>query len=213
MPIKSGQHCSLSTEFKKGQHPSIATEFKKGQIGNRLGSKHSEETKKKMGSKLKGKVAWNKGQTFPGYHNNKTKVRIGKAAKERWQNPEYREKTIRAIVTGSHIKPNLSELKLYSILQKCLPNEFALNVLGDKMILGGKIPDFVNINGKKQLVELYGEFWHSPEMERETPEERINYFRKFGFNTLIIWEAEMKNEGMLKTKILNFGDASMGGIE
>lgn len=45
----------------------------------------------------------------------------------------------------------------------------------------------MNINGKKQFIELYGDYWH----KGQDPQERIDFFRQYGFNTLIIWESEL----------------------
>ena len=68
------------------------------------------------------------------------------------------------------------------------------------MILSGKIPDFVNVNGKKKLIELYGDYWH----RNDNPQDRINLFKKFGWDTLVVWEKELKDEILLKEKILEF---------
>ena len=103
-------------------------------------------------------------------------------------------------------KPNKVELKLNSILQNILPNEYALNVKSDIMILGGKVPDFVNVNGQKKVIELFGEYWHTVRADNYTKTEkgRIEYFKKLGWDTLIIWERELKDIGTLKQKILKF---------
>lgn len=70
-----------------------------------------------------------------------------------------------------------------------------LNVNGD-VVLGGFIPDFVNVNGRKLLVEMFGTYWHGPEVKNgRTPKQeeafRKKHFKKFGFNTVIIWENEL----------------------
>lgn len=107
---------------------------------------------------------------------------------------------IKAVLRGSQVKPNKSECKLEEILNRVVPNEYALNVLGNIMILDGKVPDFVNVNGKKKLIELFGEHWHPKKDEKI----RINNFKKFGWGTLVIWEKELKNRVKLETKIINF---------
>ena len=116
-----------------------------------------------------------------------------------WQDPNYREKVTKARIKGQQIKPNKSELKLDFILKSFLPNEYKLNVLG-YLIISGKIPDFVNVNGKKKLIELYGDYWH----RNDNPQDRINLFKKFGWDTLVVWEKELKNEILIKEKILEF---------
>lgn len=101
---------------------------------------------------------------------------------------------------GCQMKPNRAERKLDAILQEICPDEFALNVKANIMVLGGKIPDFVNVNGRKKLIELYGDYWH----RNDNPQDRIDYLRQFGWETLIIWERELKDEAKLKQKLLAF---------
>lgn len=129
--------------------------------------------------------------------------KISKSSLEHWQDPDFVKKQIKA----HHVKQNKVEKNLENILNKILPNEYKF--VGDgEFILGGKCPDFLNINGKKKLIELYGEYWHGEEKTGITKEnaenERINHFKQFGFNTLIIWENELKEQSILQTKLINF---------
>ncbi len=133
---------------------------------------------------------------------NKPGVREGMSRRllERWSNPEFKEKTILKIIKTSGTKPNKPEKKLNKIIQKLFPGEYKLNVKANIMTLGGKVPDFVNVNGKKKLVELWGDYWH----RSQNPNDRINYFKQFGWNTLVVWERELKKENLLKARLINF---------
>jgi very-short-patch-repair endonuclease len=71
---------------------------------------------------------------------------------------------------------------------------------GGDLVIAGKIPDFVNINGQKKLIELYGSYWH----RNDDPNNRIELFKEYGWKTLIIWEDELKMEEILKEKLLKF---------
>jgi len=62
------------------------------------------------------------------------------------------------------------------------------------------VPDFININGQKKIIELYGDYWH----RNDDPQDRIDLFAKYGYQTLIIWEHELKNEVELKDKLQEF---------
>lgn len=150
------------------------------------------------------KGAWQKeNQKF----NDETKEKLRKASKKNWKDPKCREKTIRAIIKASHVKPNKAELKLNNILQEFLPGQYALNVKAEIMLLGGKIPDFVNVNGEKKIIELYGDYYHRNEKlnsDGDGGAQRKNIFAKFGFATLIIWEHELKEEKILVRKIRKF---------
>jgi hypothetical protein len=76
-----------------------------------------------------------------------------------------------------------------------------------EFILGGKCPDFLSTNGKKLLIELFGNYWHTVK-GRETVEERVIRFRKYGFETPILWEKEMDNERLIVEKIQRFASKS-----
>ncbi|MEK6883012.1 MAG: NUMOD3 domain-containing DNA-binding protein [Nanoarchaeota archaeon] len=173
------------------------------------GKHHSEETKQKLREHhwsktgkirriLRIKSAWNKGLT------KETDERVRKYAikiKENFKNPEFKEKMIKKMMIGEHKKPNKTELQFIELIQQ---NNFPFKYIGNwEFVLGGKCPDFININGQKQLIELFGNYWHTVKA-RETPEERIQYFKKYGFDTLIIWESELKNENKLIEKIRQF---------
>lgn len=83
--------------------------------------------------------------------------------------------------------PNNDEITLISIFAA---NEFPYKYVGDgTIIIGGKNPDFINIE-KSKLIEFYGEYWHEPDEE----EPRKQHFAKYGFDTLVIWGKELKNK-------------------
>jgi len=58
----------------------------------------------------------------------------------------------------------------------------------------------MNVNGEKQLIELYGDYWHRD----DDPQERINIFRGFGFSTLVIWERELRDEPAVVERLKAF---------
>ena len=206
-----GKHHTKATkkmlsDVHKGQRNSIATEFKKGTTPWNKGKCHSETAKKKMRGRRNPMLGVHRsGEDAPFYgkkHTDKTKRKMVRSALRKWQNPNF----IKSIVKSFNTKPNKMELKLNSILQEILPNEYALNVRAEILILGGKVPDFVNINGQKKIVELFGEYWHTEKANIYTKTEkgRIEYFQSLGWDTLIIWAKELRNTEQLKQKILKF---------
>jgi len=117
--------------------------------------------------------------------------------KKLWQDPEYVAKQMKA----RKVYPNKTEKFLEELLQELLPNEW--KYVGDgQFLLGGKCPDFVNINGQKKIIELFGEHVHKPEEEQE----RINLFAQYGFQSLVIWYSELKNHVLLEKKLLHFNN-------
>lgn len=209
---KLGKHISPSTEFKKGHKESLEIKQKrskalKGHPGYMKGKHHSEETKRKMSIAQKGKIRsqqhrQNLSKALRGRHlTTEMKERIRITNKKLWENPEY----VMRMQALRKIRPNIAECKLGRLLQQACPNEYKF--VGDfNFMLGGKNPDFMNINGQKKLIELYGTYFHNPKYfpERQSPEERIAHFKQYGFDTLIIWQDELEDEVKLTEKIKRF---------
>ena len=167
------------------------------------GQSRSEETKRKLSISHLGLVSFMKGK----HHNKRTRKRLSNAGKRNWQNPEYREKQLEAIFAGHDMTPNRPERRLRNGLNKMFPKEYKF--VGDgKTFIGGKCPDFININGQKKIIELFGTFWHGKEYtgrtKRQEEEQRINHFAKYGYETLIIWQKELEDIKQLKRKLIKF---------
>jgi G:T-mismatch repair DNA endonuclease (very short patch repair protein) len=97
-----------------------------------------------------------------------------------WKNSEFVQKQMVSRGTS----PNAVELELE---QKLIP--FGFRFVGDgKLIIGGKCPDYCDNNS--HLIELHGDYWH----KGQDPQDRIDYFKQFGYDTLIIWEHELNGE-------------------
>ena len=117
--------------------------------------------------------------------------------KELWKTSEYVSKQMKA----RNVIPNKTEIWLQDFLNRLYPNEWKF--VGDgQIIINGKCPDFINTNGQKKIIELYGNYWH----KGENPQDRINIFKPFGYKTLIIWEKELKNIKELESKIYEFSE-------
>lgn len=179
----------LQTAWNKGLTKEMDDRVRK--MG-RKGRKASEETKHRQ------KEAWLY-REWGGRRKEEARQKLKIKGIENWKNPVYREKQIKAIYKGHKVKPNKPELQLQAILQELYPNEFKYVGDGD-VIIAGKFPDFININGKKQIIELYGDYWH----RNDNPEDRIKVFEPYGYKTRIIWERELKNVDKVKDRIRNF---------
>jgi len=110
--------------------------------------------------------------------------------KKKWLDPKY----VKAQMKARHVKPNKTELKLEKII-----GSYGFWFVGDgKLIISGKCPDYWN--GNYKLIELYGNYWH----KEDNPQDRIDYFAKFGYETLVIWGNELKDEQGVRNRINNF---------
>lgn len=184
-----------------------------------LGRSHTEETKQRMAKSLTGRKHTKKsknlmsdskkGVVFSEEHKRRisesckgrkcseeTKERMARANKKKWENSDYRGSVIRNSRLSMKITPNKSEQKLQQLLDNRFPEEWKF--VGDgSFILNGYNPDFINVNGKKQIIELFGDYWH----KGEDPADRAKLFEPYGFKTLVIWEHELKNLLSVATKV------------
>lgn len=101
-------------------------------------------------------------------------------------------------------RPTKPELKFIEIINKYkLPYKY----VGDgKFWLEGLNPDFVNCDGKKICVEIFGEYWHSPLLipklsYARTFTGRMKIYKKYGWKCIILWESELKNEEIIMKKL------------
>lgn len=65
-------------------------------------------------------------------------------------------------------------------------------------------PDFINCNGQKKIIEMYGDYWHKLPNIVEKDKLRQKVYKRYGYKTLIVWENELQNVSELKRKLLNF---------
>ena len=139
-----------------------------------------------------------KGKTFSKEHRQK----MSEAFKRLWQQPDY----IKMELASLRVRPTKPELQLKVILDKHFPQfkyngDFSLGIT-----LSGLIPDFVNVNGKKEVIEVFGEYWHSKDDIRWNYTElgRIMAYNSIGYRCLIIWDSELKDEQVVIDKIRGF---------
>lgn len=147
----------------------------------------SEGAKAKLSAIQKGKT-----------QSEETKLKHSKAMKRIWADPEVRRRRIGDILKAVCKKPNRVERKLINLINKSgLPFKYVGN---GEVIIGDRCPDFINTNGKKQLIELFGTYWH----DIFDVARRKDHFRQYGFDTLVIWEDELCNKQKVIHKIRQF---------
>lgn len=206
-----------------GKHHTEETKQKMSNIN--LGRKHTDEYKRKMSERVRGEKhpMWGKhhseasrqkirehrpdthGEKNPFYgkhHSENTRMKISKAIEEKWKNEEIAKKMIASL----QFRPNGQELYLDYILQNNFPDEW--KYVGDgEFIIGGLCPDFINVNGKKQIIELFGDYWHKGKKnlkEHQTENGRKEAYSKYNYSTLIVWECELQDEEKVIQKIKEF---------
>lgn len=125
--------------------------------------------------------------------------RLSKSAKLLWENMSEKEKNRRIRNSLTFNSPNKQEMNILSMLDSLYPNEWKF--VGDgQVIINGKCPDFININGQKKIIELFGNHWH----QGQNPKDRVKVFKPFGYKTLVIWESELKDINKVTRRIQSF---------
>lgn len=131
---------------------------------------------------------------FGKHHSLEAREKISEAQKEYWRNPDF----VKKIMKIRMIKPNKLEIKVGNILDKYFPGEWKYN--GDfscGISIGGLIPDFVNVNGKKQAIEVFGDVFHNPKISfskvswKRQEFGRKAIFSQYGYECIIFWASEL----------------------
>jgi len=165
------------------------TELTKGTNNPFYGKKHKKETIEQHRQYMLYKNLNGENNPFYGKHHS--------------------EETLKKIMESRQVKPNRAELKLNSIIQHLSTNYEYNGDFRRGIAIGGKIPDWVNVNGEKKLIELLGHGWHIQNQWFKVPLSKtedyiINHYKKYGWGCLTISDYELKNETLLGDKINKF---------
>jgi len=209
------------SEIQLGKHRSPKTEFKLGQIPWNKGKQTPPEVVEKIAAKKRGIPSWNKGipmnEWMPKESNELRRSKIKENNPRYWlgkerspettskmletkamRSPEEKEASFRKWIKSLQYKPNKSEQKLINAFHE---NNLPYQYVGDgKIMIDSLFPDFINCNGEKKIIELFGEPFHEPE-EEQTRKDR---FAKYGFKTLIIWDRELSHIDNVIAKVKEF---------
>jgi len=189
-----GKHLSIETkqklrEARLGKHLSEETKAKISKAN--LGKHPSEETKAKISKANLGK-----------HHSDETKSKMSKAQKKLWQDPQFAKRSFEAF----NKTLNKPEKMLMEILDSNFQGEWKF--VGDgQFFLAGLCPDFISINGKKKIIEMFGTYWHRDKENikyYQTEYGRKKIFGRYGYDLLVIWEDELQDKDMVLDKIERF---------
>lgn len=221
--IRRGQHLSPETEFKKGEHSSPETEFTTQRVKelwkklkpkmlhrHHVGTFREKwqdptfrskllaylknkpvETRHKISETLKDK--YSQGSIKPywlGKKNLGLSTRYGKK-------DEFERKKL----AGMHLRPTKPESRFIEI---CAKHQLPYKYVGDgNYIVGGLNPDFIESNGQKIAVEIFGTYWHSSLLRPNIPlsqtlEKRRKIFQRFGWQMIVFWDTEIQEDTILK---------------
>lgn len=138
-------------------------------------------------------------------HSEKIKKKIGETSKRHWKDPEYARKVVSALQE----KPNSYEEVVIGVLEE---NNLPFKYVGDgQVVIDGKVPDFVATDGSRRVIEVFGRPWHDPDHSDKievkydrTEVGRNHFFTERGYDCLILWDDDLKDEEALVKRIKGF---------
>ncbi len=172
---------------------------------NTRGRISSPESIKKRTEKVLGQKRpngnWNPWSTGLTTKNNETVRKLGRSISKTMKRKfKYDKEFLLDFRKARDASPNKLEIFMNELLQDMFPNEWKF--VGDfDTFIGGKCPDFINVNGRKQIIEVFGNYWH----KKEDIKTRTDHFKQYGFDTLVIWENDInKNLSKVKSKLVSY---------
>lgn len=153
------------------------------------GDKRAKELRKLRSESLSGENSPNYGKN----RSEESKAKQSKSMKIKWQNQEYREKSIKATLQARYQRPTSYEKSISSL---CIEYNLPFVYCGDgTFLIGRKNPDFVN-EKRKIAIEVFCDFYKKITFGsvEKYMEEREKYFKKYGYKIIFIRENDMKDK-------------------
>ena len=172
-----GKHHTEETKIKISNN----RVYLRGKAHPSFGKPMSEEAKKKMIDAQIGLQAGEKNAMF-GKHHTKEALEKMKKARRHQHFPKH------------HTKPELIFEEI------CKKYDLHFKYVGDGSLWIGKDralnPDFIQADGQKIVVEIFGDWWHSPLLNPKLSETanlnfRKRHYKKFKWHSIFIWETDL----------------------
>jgi G:T-mismatch repair DNA endonuclease (very short patch repair protein) len=170
-------------------------QMKSGQ-SKELWANRSKEEKKELTNKIKQTRMDNGGYIV----TNKTRKLLSMALKRKHiEDPEFHNSVVKKLLTGKSHSTKI-ELKVADFIKKNkLPYKHVK--CDTEFMIANMIPDFVNTNGEKKVIEVNGCYWHGckkcyPGGSKHTKDDskkRIAKYKEYGYDCTIVWEHEFKD--------------------
>jgi len=159
-----------------------------------FGKHHTEEAK----SKIREKISGENHPFFGKHHTEETKAKIREGNLGKTQSEEAKDKLREA---RKHRTFPTSRTKIELIFEEiCKKYNLPFKYTGDASFWIGRInPDFVDCNGKKVAVEIFGDYWHSPLLrynmgDHQRGDVREKILKGYGWKLVIFWGTDLLRE-------------------
>ena len=193
------------------------------------GKHHTEETRAQISKNLKGRFTGKDNANYGKLLSEEHKKKLSKAHKGKKLSEEHKAKLserrrgakhpfygkhhseetkqkIRDAMHKNRKKRHHGKSKPEIIFENiCKKHNLPFKYVGDCSLWigpkkGKKLnPDFIEVNGKKQIVEIMGRYWHSPLLNLKIREDakllyREKHYKKYGWKTIFIWDTDLERE-------------------
>lgn len=136
----------------------------------------------------------------------KARLNLLKQAHRMRDDKEYCRGIIKKTLKSLIRKPTKPELAFAGM---CLRHNLPYRYVGNgEVMIGTKNPDFINVNGKKEIVEIFGRVFHDPDQSfisrmpyRQTKEGTMEHYETYGFKCIIIWDDELRDESLVLARL------------
>lgn len=118
------------------------------------------------------------------------RLSISSKAKKRFEDPAYMKKVLHRRI------PSYPE---QSFIDLCKEFKYVGNGV---LNIGGKNPDFVNVNDEHKLIEIWGRHFK----EGRNPQDLIDFYKVRGYKCIIIWVSELRYPDKVLAKVMQFGE-------
>ena len=204
-PKRGKKYPNLCGEGNPAKRPEVRKKISESKMGNNNCMKDPEIAKK---AGLGIKLAWQdpdfrKNMEEKVHKNPEYLKNMSSKLTQKWKDPEFQEKQKQSRKGDS---PNKPETFLMNFLNQIMPNQWQY-VGNNQLRIDGLCPDFVHVS-KPLVIELFGDYWHGEKFTKQTNVEhmleRVHRLQNEQYQTLIIWEEDLKHPKFLERSILNF---------
>jgi len=111
--------------------------------------------------------------------------------KKIWEDPILAEELRTSILKGNLKRPTSHEQRIIDLINE---HDLQYKYVGNGEVwIGNKNPDFIEINGKKLLIEVYNSYFKGSTKEscKQYEKERYQHFAKYGYKTIFLNEFDL----------------------
>lgn len=188
-------------------------EYRRRMVGTHIDHKVSDAERLRIGECSR--LLWQNSEyrqymhdiKFGQRRSDEFRKKLSEIRKKDWEDPKYRERMIKIMYSERKTGLTIPEKIVNDIIKE---SNLYFKYVGNRGFwIGGLNPDFVNVPDKK-VIEVLGCYFHGCTkccIKKALPNNsnyRASVFTARGYDTLFIWEHELKDLDSVKQRVLEF---------